>query len=162
MFNETKCSGECMDISKVLMKCELFSGLSDDAIGKIATVCEVSHYKTGITIISKGDTDHDLFIVPKGRVSLELDVSNYSVSERLDQAVENEVFGEMSLVHEFRRSANAIAMEDMDLLKITREDLMQVLDNDAQAGYKVMSNLSKILARRLFATNSQLKDSLVF
>ena len=106
-----------MDINKVLGKCDLFAGLSDDAIAKIKPICKVVHFNTGVAIINKGDTEHDLFVVPKGSVSLELDVSDYAVSERLDQAVENEVFGEMSLVHEFRRSANAIAMEDMDLLK---------------------------------------------
>ena len=150
-----------MDIKKALGKCDLFVGLADDAIATVEKMCEVVHYNTGVTIINKGDSEHDLFVVPKGRVSLELNVSDYAVSERLDQAVENEVFGEMSLVHEFRRSANAISMDDMDLLKIAREDLIAFLDSDNEAGYIVMSNLAKILARRLVATNMQLADSLI-
>lgn len=145
-----------MDIRKALADNDLFKGLPDSAINEIALMCKEVSFRAGETIINKGDNERDLFVVADGRASLELELPNNSVTIELDQAMKNEVFGEMSLVQEFRRSACAVAMLDTELLKIPGEELISLLDRDHDAGYIVMANLSRILSNRLISTNNHL------
>lgn len=145
-----------MDIKKALTDNDLFKGLPDSAIDKIALLCKEVDFRAGETVISKGDNEHDLFVVADGRVSLELELPNNAVPIELDQAMKNDVFGEMALVQEFRRSAYAVAMLDTVLLKIPSKDLIPLLNSDHDAGYIVMANLARILSNRLVITNIHL------
>ena len=145
-----------MDIKKALTDSDLFKELSGSAIDKITLMCKAVNVRAGETIISKGENEYDLFVVADGRVSLELELPNNSVPIELDQAMKNEVFGEMALVKEFRRSAYAVAMLDTTLLQISSKDLNSLLDSDHDAGYIVMANLSRILSNRLVTTNIHL------
>ena len=145
-----------MDIKKALIDNGLFKGLPGSAIDKIALMCKEVSFRAGETVISKGDDEHYLFVVVDGRVSLELELPNNAVPVELDQAIKNEVFGEMALVQEYRRSAYAVAMLDTTLLQISNDELTSMLDSDHDAGYIVMANLSRILSTRLINTNIHL------
>lgn len=145
-----------MDIKKVLINNDLFKGLPDSVIDKIALMCKEVSFRAGETVISKGDKEHYLFLVVEGRVSLELELPDNAVPVELDQAMKNEVFGEMALVQEYRRSAYAVAMLDTALLQIPNAELISMLDSDHDAGYNVMTNLSRILSNRLVNTNIHL------
>lgn len=145
-----------MDIKKVLINNDLFKGLPDSVIDKIAPMCKEVNFRAGETVISKGDKERYLFLVADGRVSLELELPDNAVPVELDQAMKNEVFGEMALVQEFRRSAYAVAMLDTALLQISNDELISMLDSDHDSGYIVMTNMSRILSNRLVNTNIHL------
>lgn len=145
-----------MDIQKIIKENELFKGLSENFIGDVVPMCKEVSFKRGETIISKGDKEHELFLVPEGRVSLELNLSDGSDPILLNQAARNEVFGEMCLVNKHWRTANAVALDDMALLKISKDDLSSYLASNPENGYLVMINLAKILSNRLVTTNIHL------
>ncbi|OOZ41619.1 hypothetical protein BOW53_02760 [Solemya pervernicosa gill symbiont] len=150
-----------MDITKALAANELFQGMTASLIEKIAAICIPTHYLSGIEIFDRGTKGKEIYIVPHGRVALELTTIGETVTEELDQALENEVFGEMALVHDYRRSARATALEDIELLKIDCAALLELLDRNHEDGYNVMRNLAKILARKVVHTNLLLRNAMV-
>lgn len=145
-----------MDIKKVIKENELFKGLPGNAIDEIAPMFDKVYFKHGETIISKGDKEGELFLVMDGKVNLEIDMSEESDPVLLTQISKNEVFGELCLLNNYWRAANAVAMDDSVLLKINRDVLLSFFASYPNTGYIVMRNLAEILSTRLVATNIQL------
>ncbi len=109
-----------------LRNVHLFSALKENEIEAISRILFVdSHYKNQI-IFQEGDTGDALFIVLKGTVKVCL----YDEEGReyvLDVIGKDGFFGELALIDELPRSANAVAMESSDLLVIRRQDFLRLL-----------------------------------
>jgi CRP-like cAMP-binding protein len=67
-----------------------------------------------------------------------------------------EAFGEMSLIDEFPRSADAIVHESCRLLEISREALDDLLLIHRDLSYEILWNFVKILSSRLRETNDKM------
>ena len=62
---------------------------------------------------------------------------------------EGEYFGEMSLLDDAPRTADAIAMKSCTLSVITRKDLAQLIRKNKELGYEVLWTFLRTLAERL-------------
>lgn len=150
-----------MDIKTILADCELFAGVSNVLIAELTLLCKERHYRGGETIFEIGSKGNEVFVVPEGPVSLELHLPGNVVTETLDLAMKNDVFGELALVQDFRRSAEAIALNDLTLLEFNKDALLSLLKARPEAGFQVMSNLARIIGRKLVNTNSRLRAALI-
>ncbi len=147
-----------MEISAILAKTDLFSGLDASALALIAPLCQKRPYKTGEVIFEEGVEGQEIFIVPEGRVAIELRIRQDMTTEQIHQVKDYEVFGELCLVGGHRRSARTRALENLELLVIGRDGLKRAMDADPSLGYRVMQNLAGITAGKLRDTNIALRN----
>lgn len=93
--------------------------------------------KAGETLYRKGAVANHAFIVVSGRISL----------PEVDAFLEDgALFGEMGLFSEGGlRTASAVAVGDVDLLRISYEDMMQLAAQNPQFGFYLM----QIIMRRM-------------
>jgi CRP/FNR family transcriptional regulator, cyclic AMP receptor protein len=87
-----------------------FSGLTPKALSLIAEVTSEESHGLGTRIFQYGDPGDKLFIILGGKVRISREVSGLG-EEALAVLGSGEVFGEMALLDESTRSADAIVHE---------------------------------------------------
>ncbi len=107
---------------------------------------EVSHYladetfRKKETIFSEGDPSDWLYIVKKGKVKI-TKLSQEGKELILEVISPMEFFGGIAVVRGFPYPANAVAMEDTELLKIARTDLLSLMDRFPGLMYCMAMNI---------------------
>ena len=81
-------------------------------------------------------------------------------SQRLTTLREGDIFGEISFLEGKRRSAGAVAVDNISTLRIDGEKLYGLFDKNPRLGYVVMRNIGCILAQRLCDINFRWRDNI--
>lgn len=130
----------------------LFSDLKESELETISRILYVHSYHRGQLIFQEGESGDSLFVVLKGRVKVCL----YDEEGReyvLDVIGKDGFFGELALIDDLPRSANAIAMETSDLLVVRRSDFVKLLMENPS----ISVNILRVLAGRLRVADERIK-----
>lgn len=138
-----------------LAKVPFFEGLTRDALAMIAQVMTEESHPGGTRIFGYGESGDKLYIILDGKVRISREVSGMG-EEALAVLGPGEVFGEMALLDEFPRSADAKAHERCRLLVITKDAFDDLLFLHKDLAYEVLWSCVRMLAGRLRETNDKL------
>src|SRR5580698_8746080 len=138
-----------------LARVSFFDGLTREALALIAQVTTEETHGTGTRIFQYGDPGDKLFIILEGKVRISREVSGMG-EEALAVLGPGEVFGEMSLLDESSRSADARVHDRCRLLVITKEAFDDLLFLHKDLAFEVLWNCVRILSARLRETNEKL------
>lgn len=131
-------------------------GLSAQELRLLAKYSHEEHFSSGSTIFAEGERGDCLYIVVDGGVRISRIVPGMG-EECLAILKRGEVFGEMALIDDQPRSADARTHGDgCTVFSISRTLLEEVLSMDPDAAVQFLSLLSKLLCRRLRAMNERL------
>ncbi len=112
---------------KDLKKIDLFKNLSDDELKELEPYLVTSSYRKKEDIFSEGDPPEWFFIVSKGKVKI-TKLSHEGKEIILEIISPTDIFGGVAVIRGFPYPANAVAMEDTEVLKISRKNLMRLVD----------------------------------
>jgi hypothetical protein len=124
---------------KFLRSVPLFGELPGEDLRTIAEIVETIELPAGEVVFRKGDTGDDLFVILRGKVAIregKLDVATFGPRE---------FFGELSVIDHEPRSADAIVLEDAQLLRLGSADLGELMARRPQ----IQEQFLVVLARRL-------------
>jgi CRP/FNR family transcriptional regulator, cyclic AMP receptor protein len=138
-----------------LARVPFFDGLTSEALALIAKATTEESHATGTKIFQYGDAGDKLFIILEGKVRISREVAGMG-EEALAVLGPNEVFGEMSLIDEAPRSADARVHERCRLLVISKEEFDNLLFVHKDLAYEVLWNCVRLLSARLRETNEKL------
>lgn len=138
---------------KELRLIPLFSELNDHDLSAIAEMSVKQNYKKDNMVLIEEEVGSTMFVILNGRVKISR-ISDEGREVILSILVDGDFFGEMSILDGQTRSANAVTLEDTELLIIRRENFLQILHDHPQ----VAINLLKELAHRLRRSDSQIKS----
>lgn len=138
-----------------LARVPFFDGLTREALALIAKATTEESHATGTKIFQYGDSGDKLFIILDGKVRISRELAGMG-EEALAVLGAGEVFGEMSLIDEAPRSADARVHERCRLLVITKEEFDDLLFLHKDLAYEVLWNCVRILSTRLRETNDKL------
>ena len=134
-----------------LEKVEVFRDLNDDQLSVIQSYCQVVEFKRNDKIFAAGDDPLYLWVVEQGQVDLHWELPGRSAfaEKAMTNLSETSTFGWSSLVppHKYRLSAYC-ASRTCRLLKLARDDLINLFEQDASIGYRVMSELLSVVGTR--------------
>ncbi|HDT11250.1 MAG TPA: cyclic nucleotide-binding domain-containing protein [bacterium] len=125
---------------------ELFNDIPGEVLADIASLLEEESYEKGSYIVSEGELGKELFIIIQGEVEV------VSGGNRIDKMTAGASFGEMSLIDSQPRSADVVALEDVLLLKIERDDFHEILKQREEVALGII----KVLNRRIRNLNQRL------
>jgi len=148
-----------MGIQEILEGIGLFQGLSREEVECVTQVCQERNYQQGELIFSEGSLGNELCIVKSGKVAIQIVGRGYSPATIIHIVEPNQIFGELALIDQERRSASAKAISDCEILVLPREDLYRVFDLNPHIGQLVMHNIATVVASRLRKTNLLLQAS---
>jgi CRP/FNR family cyclic AMP-dependent transcriptional regulator len=138
-----------------LARIAFFDGLTREALALIAHATTEESHATGTKLFQYGDPGDRLFVILEGKVRISREVAGMG-EEALAVLGPGEVFGEMSLLDESPRSADARVHERCRMLVITKEAFDDLLFLHKELAYEVLWNCVRILSSRLRETNEKL------
>jgi len=131
----------------------LFDGLSESALEDLSKRCRWHKYQPNEQVIDRYSDSRDLYLIVEGRVR----VVNYSVTGRevtFDEREEGEYFGELAALDGEPRSANVIALNELNVACLSQEAFNRLLLEHPQVTLKILNGLAKIVR----ASNKRIMD----
>ncbi|MEX1055000.1 MAG: cyclic nucleotide-binding domain-containing protein [Rhodothermales bacterium] len=144
------------EITDTLKQVPIFRGLSRRVIKDLAEVVHTRDYRSDEFIYYEKDPGLGMYVVRRGRVRLLVEDSAGAIHE-LRQVVDNDVFGKLSLLGDFRRVDTAQAITDTRVIGLFRPDLKTIIKQHPSAAAAILD----VLARNLASTQSELIRVLV-
>jgi CRP-like cAMP-binding protein len=131
-----------------------FGGLPDAALDTLIRRGRTRRFSKGDYIFRRGDAGDSLMVIVSGRIKI-ANVSADAKEVILNFLEPGDINGEIAVLDGNERSANAIALEDSEVLAIYGRDLMPILTAHPQA----MREIMLILCQRLRALSAIVEDS---
>lgn len=125
---------------------DLFKGVSQRFITKIANNSEEESYKKNSMIFKTGEKASHFFVLVEGGIDISLGKKE---SAHMSVTKPGEIFGWSALVEPYVYTANARATKDTKIIKISRDLVEQAINEHPAEGLAVLKNLAGIIAQRL-------------
>ncbi|MFC2024814.1 ATP-binding protein [Chloroflexota bacterium] len=139
-------------VKHLLATSQLFEGLTDDELDRIAGFCSEEVYEAGTTIISEGEVANKLYIVEEGKVVLEMTLRLGPGSGRqgnIDVVTKGQMFGWSAIAETQIFTMSARCVEETKLIALDGVGLRHLLEAEYHTGYKVMKRLVGVVSSRL-------------
>lgn len=153
-----------MGIEKTLKRAEVFLGLDDHDLSKIANLpsCHEEASQPDETLFRKGDKAQYLYVLREGQVDLVTEVPLKSRQETttliVDRITTGGFFGWSALVEPHLYVLSAICKKPSEVVVISGVELLALFDSDYRIGYKVFQSLSHVIGARLRDIEQALAD----
>lgn len=131
-------------VTALLGNVDFLEALTREQRERLASDARVVPYQKGLAVVRQGETGDSLFVIVSGHVEVFGQHEDRGPERSLARLGPGSYFGEMSFLTGAPRSATIRALEDTELLVLTREALRPVLLADPA----VAERLSHTLARR--------------
>jgi CRP/FNR family transcriptional regulator len=112
---------------KNLNKLDLFKNLSEDELKELAPYLVTTTYRKKEDVFSEGDLPEWFYIVAKGKVKI-TKISHEGKEIILEVISPYDIFGGVAVLRNFPYPANAVAMENSEVIRISRKNLMRLVD----------------------------------
>jgi CRP/FNR family transcriptional regulator/CRP/FNR family cyclic AMP-dependent transcriptional regulator len=143
-----------MEEAAFLARVPLFASLNPVLLNELAGKLTPRSYRRGEVIFHQDDPGSAMHLVRSGQVKI---ATTSPEGEEVIMAImkDREFFGELSLLDDKPRSANAVAMEPTQTLTLRRDDFMDMLGRHPEMVAGVLASLSERLRR----TDELLEDA---
>ena len=145
------------EVVEVLKQVTLFQGFSRSALRGLAEVLHRRDYKRDEFLYYENDPGLGLYIVERGKVRLMTEDEKGKTRE-LRQVAENEFFGSLSLMGEFRRMEAAQAVTETRVIGFFSPDLKTMLKRNPPVGAAIVAALARHLAAQQVALVKRVAD----
>ena len=134
----------------LLKQVSIFSGLSDEQLARIAGLCREETHDRGDVIVREKEPSTDLYVIQEGSAQVSLGTPSMPGPTPIVHLGKGQIFGEVALVDRGLRSASVNAASDgTKLYAISRDEFVQLCDEDTRIGYIVMGNIAADLSFKL-------------
>jgi CRP/FNR family transcriptional regulator/CRP/FNR family cyclic AMP-dependent transcriptional regulator len=147
--------GAVMEYVDLLARVPLFASLKPDRLNELAAKLKPRSYRRGETIFHQDDPAATIHIIKRGQVKINT-TSPEGGEIILAILTDGDFFGELSLLDQGPRSANAIAMEATQTLTLQHGDFVEIMSKHPEMMKSVMS----YLAGRLRHADHRMEDAI--
>lgn len=124
----------------ILEKVPLFKGLNENSANLIANKITLEYYPTGHLLFSQGDQGNAMYIIKKGQVKIFQGPLNDDDEQVALATLSNDsFFGEMALVSEKPRNANALTLEESEIFILKKEDFYSLINENPSLAEQISS-----------------------
>jgi CRP-like cAMP-binding protein len=139
-----------MTTPETLSQFDLFKNLPEDLLKKIAITGKESSYKKGDFVFREGEKADKLHFLINGSIALRVNLTSRPESVTVSfVSMPYQSFGWSGVVAPHHYTSSAECEEDSDLLIIPAEPFMKLMEENPEAGFKVMKRIAEIIADRL-------------
>jgi CRP/FNR family transcriptional regulator, cyclic AMP receptor protein len=140
-----------LDRIQFLKTVPFFNELSHRQLKTVSDIVFERNYETDELIFEEGQPGAVLFLILDGKVAVEMCRKNHTTTLAILE--KGAFFGEMALLNEAPRSANARSLERTYTLALHRNDLSQLIQRDPQTACQIYRALASMVGDRLRLTN---------
>jgi CRP-like cAMP-binding protein len=135
-------------VEKVLFlkSIDLFSQIPGEDLAQVALIATEEAREQGEEIFAEGEAGDALYLVLDGQVRV------HRGDRMIAELGERECFGEMAILDASPRSATVTAVQDTNLLKISREDFQEIMSEKPEIALGIIRVLSQRLRSAIGAS----------
>ena len=140
-----------------LKQVPIFQGLSEREFNSISKIVHHRSFDEGEYIFKSQTPGLGMYIILEGGVKVH-GIGTGGNEIQFATLNSGDFFGEISLISEDDRSANASAISNCELVAFFRTDLLDIITRSPKLGNKILLNLATVLGNRLTQTNELLTN----
>lgn len=135
------------EVTDMWMATPLFDKISARECRSLVKSMHPRHYKKGEAVFSSGEIGASIVLIRSGGIEIK------ASDKLLAELSAGDFFGEVALIIDEPRTADAIATEASELIFFLRSDLEEWVKRSPRSGAQFMLNIATVLAARLRHTN---------
>lgn len=135
-------------INAILKKLPVFAGLYAHEYEHIRTICVPANFPAGRVIFEEGDGSPCMYVLLSG--DIEISTRDQGVIYTLKPG---EIFGEIGLLSQKKRTATATARSPSALLQINGDTFRLLLGREPRISYAIMHNITINLSEHIIRMN---------
>lgn len=140
---------------ETLRRFSCFSPVEEGSLRAVAMIANEECIPAGTRIFGEGDPADTLSIILDGEVDIQYTLASGELRS-VDLLLAGEIVGWSALVEPYKMTGIATACRDTRLIKVEARRLRELCEQDPLLGYRLMSQVAKLLADRLEAARVQL------
>jgi CRP/FNR family transcriptional regulator, cyclic AMP receptor protein len=140
---------------EILRRYPYFAGIEDESLKQLAMIGEEKRFPAAARIFNEGDPADTLSIITKGEVNVQYLLGNDEL-RTVDTLVDGDILGWSALIAPYKMTAHCTATKDTELVRLDARKLRALCDHDPRLGYRLTSEIAKLLAHRLEGARVQL------
>lgn len=122
---------EINPVMQILKTIPLFENLTDESAQLISSNITLEYFPENHAIFNQGDPGDAMYIIKKGQVRIYQGNSD-DIDSQVDLATltDNSFFGEMALISEKERNANALALVESEVFVLKSDDFYKIINEN--------------------------------
>jgi CRP-like cAMP-binding protein len=140
-----------MSAAQLVKGCPLFHEIYENEIEEIIADCYVASFEPGDAIIEQGDESTDICVLLEGEA--DVTVSKGGKEIKIVTLNKGDLFGEMVLINETKRTANIIAKTHCDVLVMTYDNFYHFFNKNPKVFALMVLNVTRLITKRLKNSN---------
>src|SRR5256714_5141842 len=124
----------------------LFASLDSKSTAQLGEYLTIHDYPRSATIFRYGDPGDAMYLIDVGKVQISITDADGAVVT-LAELGAGDFFGDMAMLDGQGRSANATAIQDARLAKLTRDDFLSFMRSDPRVTLELLTSLTQRLRR---------------
>jgi CRP/FNR family cyclic AMP-dependent transcriptional regulator len=125
-------------------------------IEKLASLAKEVHFARDSVLFHEGDECHDFYLIVQGRVALEIEAPGQTF--RVQTLSAGDELGWSAILMGRGKHFQARALQDVDALGFSGEELLAACRDDKSFGFALMYRMLGVVSERLQATRLQVLD----
>ncbi len=143
-----------------LKKQVLFEDISDPELKKLAKVIKELSLKKDEFLFKEGDDTKGIYMIRSGKIEINK-VTPDGWKQTLAVLTAGNFFGELSILEKRMHEANAVAIENTELLKLTKEEFEKMEKEDVALASQILKKLALVMSKNLRRMNEKFLNALI-
>jgi len=139
-------------LANLVKGCPLFLEIYDEEVEQVIRACDVATFKKGEHIIHQGEESSDIAIILDGSADVVIK-DPYGKLKVITQLVKGDLFGELVLINETKRTADIVAREETNILIISYENFYSFYKDNPKVFALMVLNVTRMVTQRLKSSN---------
>jgi CRP-like cAMP-binding protein len=127
----------------------IFKGLNDDQLNKMAELGKESYLKAGAICFTQGEKAEKLHLCISGTIDIKFWLQPWGIDVTVHTAKDGEAFGVSALIEPYIYVNTAQCVTESLEMTINRSDLLSLFKEDPKTGYTVFNNLLSVMKSNL-------------
>jgi CRP/FNR family transcriptional regulator, cyclic AMP receptor protein len=140
---------------EILRRYPYFAGIDDESLKQVAMIAEEKAIPANSVMFREGDAASYLSVILKGEVNIQYVVGSADL-RTVDTLVEGDLLMWSALVEPYKATALGTTTKDTQLARINAAKLRLLCEQQPILGYRLMTQVAKLLAHRLDSARVQL------
>ena len=138
-------------IEGILRLSDVFNGLSNDQLKRLVPFCREEVYDAGTVLFSEGEPCDTLYIVASGSLALamKLQIGRNEGSVTIGVVSRGGAVGHSGLKSPYRHTMTGRTLEKTEVIALDNRILRRWCEENPESGFRVMTNVAKVIASRL-------------
>jgi len=136
-----------------------FLQFDDTELEYVVSLCKIEEFKKDEIIVEEGALGDKIYFLMEGSIGISKKIGERSVFFIATLNI-GEIFGEMSVLTNYPRSATAYASEPSKVVNLRKDNFLKMRDERPDVFYKMSTLLTTIIAERLYKMEERVTNIL--